>query len=70
LSWRAIESAHTDDHLRLASFVHIPPLARGGAARRKGHARITLDELVDAGEAMLLEMVVLARQAARTSTRD
>ena len=68
LSWRAIEAAGTDDHLRLASFVHIPPLARGNAPRRKGHARITLEELVDAGEAMLLEMVVLARQAARAST--
>ena len=67
LSWRAIEAAGTDDHLRLASFVHIPPLARGGAASRKGNARITLEELVDAGEAMLLETVVLARQAARTS---
>jgi pyroglutamyl-peptidase len=67
LSWRAIEAASTDDHLRLASFVHIPPLARGGAARRQGHARITLEELVDAGEAMLLEMVVLARQAVRAS---
>ena len=65
LSWRAIEAAGTDDHLRLASFVHIPPLARGGALRRKGNARITLEELVDAGEAMLLEMVVLARQAVR-----
>ena len=70
LSWRAIEAAGTDAHLRLASFVHIPPLARGGALRRKGHPRITLEELVDAGETMLLEMVVLARQAARASTRD
>ena len=51
----------------LASFVHIPPLARGSAARRKGSPRITLEELVDAGEAMLLETVVLARQAARAS---
>jgi pyroglutamyl-peptidase len=70
LSWRAIEAAGTDDHLRLASFVHIPPLARGGAARPKGSARITLEDLVDAGEAMLLETVVLARQAARISTHD
>ena len=67
LSWRAIESAGTDDHLRLASFVHIPPLARGNAAPRKGSARITLEDLVDAGEAMLLEMVKLARQAVRAS---
>jgi pyroglutamyl-peptidase len=67
LSWRAIEAVSTDDHLRLASFVHIPPLERGGASRPKGSPRITLDELVDAGEAMLLETVVLARQAARAS---
>ena len=32
--------------------------------RRKGFPRITLEELVDAGEAMLLEMVRLARRAA------
>ena len=61
LSWRAIEAVDADDGPRLAAFVHIPPLARGGAARRKGLSRITLEELVDAGEAMLLEMVRLAR---------
>ena len=63
LSWRAIEAVETDDGPRLAAFVHIPPLARGGAVRLKGFARITLDELVDAGEAMLMEMVRLARRA-------
>jgi pyroglutamyl-peptidase len=68
LSWRAIEAVGTDDHLRLASFVHIPPLARGDATRRKGSPRITLDELVDAGEAILLEMVKLARHAVRVSS--
>ena len=67
LSWRAIEAVGMDDHLRLASFVHIPLLARNGSSRRKGSPRITLEELVDAGEAMLLEMVKLARQAARAS---
>jgi pyroglutamyl-peptidase len=67
LSWRAIEAVGTDDHLRLASFVHIPPLARAGASRHKGSPRITLEELVDAGEAMLMEMVTLARQAVRPS---
>jgi pyroglutamyl-peptidase len=70
LSWRAIEAAGTDEHLRLASFVHIPPLARGSASRPKGSARITLEELVDAGEALLLETVKLARQAVRNSTPD
>ena len=70
LSWRAIEAVGGDNGPRLAAFVHIPPLARGGAVRRKGFSRITLEELVDAGEAMLLETVVLARQAARISTHD
>jgi pyroglutamyl-peptidase len=63
LSWRAIEAVNADSGPRLAAFVHIPPLARGGAIRRKGFSRITLEELVDAGEAMLLEMVRLARRA-------
>ncbi|HMM89828.1 pyroglutamyl-peptidase I [Bradyrhizobium sp.] len=63
LSWRAIETAGADTGPRLAAFVHIPPLARAGAVRRKGSPRITLEELVDAGEAMLLEMVRLARRA-------
>ncbi len=70
LSWRAIEMVNAAGGPRLASFVHIPPLARGGATRRKGYPRITLEQLVDAGEAMLLETIVLARQAARASTRD
>jgi pyroglutamyl-peptidase len=67
LSWRAIDAVGKDGNLRLASFVHIPLLARGGTSLRKGSPRITLEELVDAGEAMLLEMVKLARQAGRAS---
>jgi pyroglutamyl-peptidase len=67
LSWRAIEATDKDDGPALAAFVHIPPLARGGAPRRKGGTteRVRLDQLVDTGEAMLLEMVKLARQAVR-----
>jgi pyroglutamyl-peptidase len=66
LSWRAIEAASKDNGLALAAFVHIPLLPRGEAFQRKGTAhRITLEELVDAGEAMLLEMVKLTRQAVR-----
>jgi len=66
LSWRAIEATCGDDGPRLAAFVHVPPLARGGASPRKGAAhRVTLEELVDAGEAMLLETVRLTRQARR-----
>jgi pyroglutamyl-peptidase len=65
LSWRAIEATCGDGGPRLAAFVHVPPLARDGARRHKGAAhRVTLEELADAGEAMLLEMVRLARRAA------
>jgi pyroglutamyl-peptidase len=66
LSWRAIEAVNSGDSPRLAAFVHVPLLARGGAPQRKGaDHRITLEDLADAGEAMLLEMVKQARQAVR-----
>jgi pyroglutamyl-peptidase len=61
LSWRAIEAVSADNHLRIAAFVHVPPLKRDGASR-KGSTRVTLEELVDDGETMLLEMVKSARQ--------
>jgi pyroglutamyl-peptidase len=68
LSWRALEATGNDTGPRLAAFVHVPLLARDGVAQRKGMThRITLDELVDAGEAMLLEMVRLTRQAVRNA---
>jgi pyroglutamyl-peptidase len=64
LSWRAIEATCGDTGPRLTAFVHVPPLARDGARQRKGTThRVTLEELVDAGEAMLLEIVKLARRA-------
>ena len=63
LSWRAIEAAGGDNDLRVAAFVHVPLIARGAMSARRGTPRgTTLDELVDAGEAMLLEMVRLARR--------
>ena len=68
LSWRAIEAAGKNNGPTLTAFVHIPPLARDGTSQRKGTARrITLNELVDAGEAILLEMLRLTRQAVRDS---
>jgi pyroglutamyl-peptidase len=66
LSWRAIEATDKDHGPALAAFVHVPLIARDGAPQRKGAAhRITLDELVDTGEALLLEMVRLTRAAER-----
>ena len=68
LSWRAIEATEKNNGPALAAFVHIPLLARDGQSRRAGASRrITLEELVDAGEALLLEMVRLTRRAVRTS---
>jgi pyroglutamyl-peptidase len=64
LSWRALEATSDDTGPRLTAFVHIPLLARDGTPQRKARAhRITLDELVDAGEAILMEMVRLTRRA-------
>ena len=66
LSWRAIEATHRGNGLHLAAFAHVPLVARGGAAQRQGDThRITLEELVDAGEAMLMELLKLTRRAVR-----
>ncbi len=55
LSWRAIEATHHDNGPSLAAFVHIPLFPRGSSQR--------FEEMVDAGEALLVEMVKLTRQA-------
>jgi pyroglutamyl-peptidase len=68
LSWRAIEATRSAHGPRLAAFVHVPLIGRHRGSPQKGTAPITLDELVDAGEAMLLEMVKLTRQAMRENT--
>ncbi len=66
LSWRAIEATCRTDGPHLAAFVHIPPLPHGAGSEKKSTRQgITLDELIDAGEAMLLEMARLTRQAVR-----
>jgi pyroglutamyl-peptidase len=69
LSWRAIEATRNDHGPRLAAFVHVPLIGRDGVSQRRGAAdRVTLEQLVDAGEAMLLEMVKLTRQRLRESS--
>jgi pyroglutamyl-peptidase len=62
LSWHAIQATQKPDGPALASFIHVPPVARDGSAHEVA-SRITLEQLVDAGEAMLLEMVKLTRRA-------
>lgn len=62
LGWRAIEATGRKDGPPLAAFVHVPLLPRSGPAKP---GRITMEELVDAGEAMLLELAKLTRDAVR-----
>ncbi|MCA1456794.1 pyroglutamyl-peptidase I [Bradyrhizobium sp. BRP22] len=70
LSWRAIEAMDKGDGPRLAAFVHVPLIPRHGTSLRKGTERITLEALVDAGEALLMEMVKLARRSSLLSSRS
>lgn len=69
LSWRAIEATQAAHGPRLAAFIHVPLLPRPGTALRQGDTRITLEALVDAGEAMLMELVKLTRQATDRAQR-
>ena len=64
LSWRGIEATQKPGGPALAAFIHVPLVARDGAARGRPTG-ITLEQLVDAGEAMLMEMVKLAKQTVR-----
>lgn len=63
LCWRAQEAVRDGEVPRLAAFVHVPLVPRGPAMRRpSAMPRPTLEHLVDAGEAMLLQMVAMARR--------
>jgi pyroglutamyl-peptidase len=68
LSWRAIEATRKPGGPALASFIHVPLVARNGAARGVPSG-ITLEQLVDAGEAMLMEMVKQVRRASLEAAR-
>jgi pyroglutamyl-peptidase len=57
--------ARKEDGPRLAAFVHVPLVPRGTAQRHAGAPkRVTFEQLVDAGEALLMEMARLARHRA------
>ncbi len=50
---------------RLAAFIHVPLVPRSPTPRRAGlPGRVTFEQLVDAGEAILMEMARLARHQA------
>lgn len=61
LAFRAHQVASAATGPALAAFVHVPLTARDGGAHPRGS--ITLEQLVDAGEAMLVELIRLTRQA-------
>ncbi len=63
LSWRAIEATHVEGGPRLANFVHVPLVPRS-STERHAPGRMTFEHLVDAGEAMLMEMARLAQHQA------
>lgn len=65
LSWRALEATRLENGPRLAAFIHVPLVPRRPIERRTGvRDRMTFEHLVDAGEALLLEMARLARHRA------
>jgi len=61
LCWRGLEATKSAHGPRLAAFVHVPLVGRDGGTFRNG--RITAEHLVDAGEAILVELVRATRQA-------
>lgn len=66
LSWMTIAAARRQAQAPVVAFVHVPLVARPGAPSvRTG---IGFEELVDAGEALLMTMVKLARHRAPAAT--
>jgi len=61
LCWRAAEAAVKPAGLRLAAFVHVPPLRRKPRPRR-AKARLSAKDLVRAGTCLLLTLMVAARR--------
>lgn len=63
LSWRAIEATRAPGGPALASFVHVPLAGAAPRVRRPSAGRrVDFEEMVDAGEAIMLAMVRLTRQ--------
>ncbi len=60
LSWRAIEATKAENGPRFAAFIHVPLVPRGPSLDEpRSGQRVTFEEMVDAGEAMLMEMARL-----------
>lgn len=65
LSWRAIEAMDQISGPRLAAFIHVPLMPRDARHRRTtATPAIDFEQLVDAGEALLVEMIKQVRHTA------
>jgi pyroglutamyl-peptidase len=65
ISWQAIAASRRGGGRLLTAFVHVPTVAHPPASRPSpSPSRVSFENLVDAGEALLLTMVKLARQRA------
>jgi pyroglutamyl-peptidase len=64
LCWRASEAASRSGGPRVVTFVHVPPVGRVQlSAWRPNPASLTLDNLIDTGEALVLAALVALRAA-------
>jgi len=61
LAWRAAETVRDNAGPRLAAFVHVPPVRRHSRPRRDNARRLALDDLVRAGERILMALAAAAR---------
>lgn len=61
LCWRALEASTQAARPPLAAFIHVPLVPRADAAHRQRASQVTHQGLLEAGEAILLEMLKLAR---------
>jgi pyroglutamyl-peptidase len=62
LCWRAIEASAALPRPALTAFIHVPLVPRGTVPQRKAtRPRVSFEQLVDAGEAILFEMIRTAR---------
>lgn len=62
LSWRAIEAAERHPQsLPLAAFIHVPPVPRDACSGKP--KAVSFEQLVDAGEVMLMALIQRARAA-------
>jgi pyroglutamyl-peptidase len=65
LCWHAIKATDRPEGPRLVAFIHVPKVRRVIRRRSGKPSRPSMDELLRAGEAILLSIVAIARRRAR-----